>query len=60
MKNQIIKYKDYDGSIITGNIIYTAFENRDKSIVWYCVDFGYKCFIIPKNEVITNTQLELF
>jgi uncharacterized protein YrrD len=60
MKNKQILYKDYDGKIIKGKITHIAFQNKTKTITWYSVDFGYKAFMIPENEIIIEKQLELF
>jgi hypothetical protein len=60
MKNKQILYKDYDGKIIKGKITNIAFQNKTKTITWYLVDFGYKAFMVPENEIIIEKQLELF
>ena len=56
-----VLYKDYDGQIIKGIIRYIGFQNRTKTITWYSVDFGYKQFLVPENEItFINNQLTLF
>lgn len=55
-----IKYKDYDGKIISGVIKQIGFANKTKSIIWYDVDFGYKRFLVPSEEIIIEQQLNLF
>jgi hypothetical protein len=55
-----VLYKDYDGQIIQGIIKYICFQNRTKTITWYSVDFGYKQFLVPENEItFINNQLTL-
>jgi hypothetical protein len=61
MIGKTVLYKDYDGQIIQGIIRYIGFQNKTKTITWYSVDFGYKEFLVPENEIIfTNNQLTLF
>jgi hypothetical protein len=56
-----VLYKDYDGQIIKGIIRNIGFQNKTKTITWYSVDFGYKQFLVPKNEItFINNQLTLF
>ena len=50
-----------DGKMIPGKIEYIAFQNKDKSIIWYCVRFGPKsAFLCSKDELLFEEQLTLF
>lgn len=54
-------YKRSDGKMIPGKIEYTAFHNKDKSIVWYHVRFGPKwAHLCSKDELLFEEQLTLF
>ena len=60
-KGTKILYKDYDDKIIEGVISDVGFKNKNNTIVWYSVDFGYKGFLVPKEEIINKeVQLNLF
>jgi len=61
MIGKTVLYKDYDGQNIEGIIRYIGFQNKTKTITWYSVDFGYKQFLVPENEItFINNQLTLF
>ena len=61
MIGQTVFFKDYDGQIIQVIIRSIGFQNKTKTITWYSVDFGYKQFLVPQNEIILeNNQLTLF
>jgi hypothetical protein len=54
-------YKRRDGKMISGKIEYIAFQNKDKSIIWYCVRFGPKwAHLCSKDELLFEEQLKLF
>jgi hypothetical protein len=54
-------YNRRDGKMIPGKIEYIAFQNKDKSIIWYCVRFGHKwAHLCSKDELLFEEQLKLF
>jgi hypothetical protein len=56
-----VYYLDYNGKYIKGIIKHIGFANKDLSIIWASVDFGFKAFLVPYNELIFQpVQLTLF
>ena len=54
-------YISRDGKMIPGKIEYIAFQNKDKSIIWYCVRFGpTSAFLCSKDELLFDEQTTLF
>lgn len=54
-------YKRSDGKMIPGKIEAIAFQNKNKSIIWYRVRFGPTCsFLCSKDELLFNEQTKLF